>query len=122
MSDRRATSGPSTLQPTVRHATQYEAFSLAVVEALASGLGVLTTDVPGAADAVEHGVNGLLLEDPLDDKSLSEQLKVALDPTVRAAWGTAAGPSVAEYSWERLMPQFERVLLAADVSARWQAI
>jgi UDP-glucose:(heptosyl)LPS alpha-1,3-glucosyltransferase len=93
--------------------TQYEAFSLAVVEALASGLGVLTTDVPGAADAVEHGVNGLLLQDPLDDKSLSEHLEVALDPAVRSAWSRAAGPSVAPYSWERLMPQFERVLLEA---------
>ena len=92
--------------------TQYEAFSLAIIEALASGLGVLTTDVPGAADAVEHGVNGLLLSDPLDEEGLSAQLAKALDPAVRLGWSEAASPSVARYSWDRLLPDFEKVLMA----------
>jgi len=95
--------------------TQYEAFSLAIIEALASGLGVLTTDVPGAADAVEHGVNGLLLSDPLDDKGLSAQLDKALDPAVRAGWSEAASPSVARYTWDQLLPNFEEVLMTVEV-------
>src|SRR5262249_42207883 len=43
--------------------TQYEAFSLTVVEALASGLPVVTTTVPGAGDLVRHDENGLLQND-----------------------------------------------------------
>ena len=46
----------------------------------------------------------------MDDNSLSEELKLALDPAVRSSWSEAAAPSVAAYSWEQLMPQFERVL------------
>ena len=31
---------------------------------LASGLPVITTKVPGAHDAIQPGINGMLIEDP----------------------------------------------------------
>ena len=43
--------------------TQYEAFCLAILEALGSGLPVVTTRVPGAQDAVLPNVNGALVSD-----------------------------------------------------------
>ena len=42
--------------------TQYEAFCLAILEALGSGLPVVTTQVPGAHDAIQPGVNGFLIK------------------------------------------------------------
>jgi UDP-glucose:(heptosyl)LPS alpha-1,3-glucosyltransferase len=90
--------------------TQYEAFSLAVIEALASGLPVVVSDVPGAADAVTDGHNGYLLSDPVDDAGLAVLLGRLADGPTRAALAAAAAPSVAPYRWDTLMARFEGVL------------
>ncbi len=55
--------------------TQYEAFSLAIIEALGSGLPVITTKVPGKGDAIRPDVNGLLLNDPKSSEELAELLR-----------------------------------------------
>lgn len=98
--------------------TEYEAFSLAVIEALGSGLPVLTTDVPGAGDAVVDGVNGALQRDPHDPAELARLLRRGLDPEVRAAWSAAAPGTVTEYRWDRLMARFEAVLTAVHQAGR----
>lgn len=92
--------------------TQYEAFSLAVVESLASGLPVITTTVPGAGDTIRPGVNGLLQSDPLDVDELAELLRAGLEPEARAAWSASAPASVAQYGWSSVMQQVEKVVLS----------
>lgn len=92
--------------------TQYEAFSLAVVEALASGLPVITTTVPGAGDTIRPGLNGLLQNDALDADELAELLRGALDPARRAAWSESAPASVAGYGWSSVMQRVEKVVLS----------
>lgn len=54
--------------------TLCDGFGMVVTEAFAQGLPVITTDRAGAADLVEHGVNGLIV--PAGD---SDALKDALD-------------------------------------------
>ncbi|MGI8678586.1 MAG: glycosyltransferase [Jatrophihabitans sp.] len=44
--------------------TKFEVFCLAVVEAPACELPVITTAVPGAGDLIEHGINGLVQHEP----------------------------------------------------------
>ena len=90
--------------------TQYEAFCLAIIEALASGLPVITANVPGASDAIRPGVNGLLLDDPLDAPALSALLAQVTDPGTRQAWSDAAPGTVAHLSWDALMHQFEQAI------------
>jgi len=97
--------------------TQYEAFCLAVIEALASGLPVITTNVPGAADAVQPGINGLLLDDPLGASALSALMAEATDPVRRGTWSQAAPGTVAHLTWEALMGQFEQVLETRNTAA-----
>ena len=46
--------------------TQYEAFCLSILEALGSGLPVVTSNVPGAVDAVRPGVNGAVVGRPAE--------------------------------------------------------
>lgn len=97
--------------------TQYEAFCLAIIEALGSGLPVVTTDVPGAGDAIMHGVNGLLQQDPLDARELAGLLERLLDDRRRAEWSRGAAASATAYQWPSLLAKAERVLLdAADRS------
>ena len=77
--------------------TQYEPFGLVIVEALATGLPVITTRLAGAASAVLPGVNGLLQTDPYDVHELAGLLREALDDRVRTRWAAAAPASVERF-------------------------
>ncbi len=54
-----------------------DCFGIATIEAMASGLPVIVSNVGGAADIVEHGTNGLLIGP--DGESLVAALRWALD-------------------------------------------
>ena len=94
--------------------TRYEAACLAIVEALASGLPVVTTDVPGAGDLIAPRENGLLQRDPLDPAELAGLLRVALDDEQRAAWSDAAPESVAHLAWPLVLDRAEGLLTAVS--------
>lgn len=91
--------------------TKYEAFCLAVVETMASGLPPIVSDVPGASDLVEHDVNGLVQRDPNDAGELAALLQRALVPEVRARWAGACADAVQELTWERLFTKAESALV-----------
>lgn len=93
--------------------TQYEAFGSVIVEALASGVPVITTTRAGAAVAVEPGANGLLQDDPDDAAELAALLARALDAGERARWSQAAPGSVRGYEWSSVMARMERVIAGA---------
>lgn len=90
--------------------TRYEAACLAIVEALASGLPVVTTTAPGAGDLVTPGVNGLLQHDPLDPVELAGLLQLGLEDGLRSALARAAAPSVAHLAWPLVLERAEGML------------
>ena len=94
--------------------TQYEAFCLAIVEALGSGLPVVTSRVPGAGDVVRHGESGLLLDDPTDVTELAAVLNEVLDDERRSNLAAGAAPSVAHLTWSALFDTAEAALLQPD--------
>ena len=51
-----------------------EGLSRSILEAMATGLPVITTDVPGCRDLVENGVNGMLVP-PRDWQALAEAMR-----------------------------------------------
>ncbi len=59
--------------------TQYEAWGLVIVEAMACGLPVLTSRLAGAAIAVDEGATGELLDNPRDEREIAEKLARLLD-------------------------------------------
>jgi len=81
-----------------------------VVEALASGLPVITTARAGAAAAVLPGRNGLLQHDPDDVEELASLLREGLDGATRDSWRRAAPDSVLEYDWSSIMVRMERAI------------
>ena len=91
--------------------TQYEAYCLAILEALGSGLPVVTTRVPGAQDAIQVGVNGALIDDPRSGDQLAAALEPLLEEGPRAALSAAAPGTARQYQWPVVLKRYEQLLL-----------
>jgi UDP-glucose:(heptosyl)LPS alpha-1,3-glucosyltransferase len=72
------------------HPAIYEPFSNACLEAMACGLPVVSSRINGAAEILEPGRNGSVVEDPADATALAAAIEPFLNPTVRAEAGAAA--------------------------------
>jgi UDP-glucose:(heptosyl)LPS alpha-1,3-glucosyltransferase len=92
--------------------TQYEAFCLAILEALGSGLPVITSRVPGAMNAIQPGVNGAIIDDPKDGEELACTLEPFLARPYRDEISSAAPNSVADYRWPSVLARYEALLKA----------
>jgi glycosyltransferase involved in cell wall biosynthesis len=91
-----------------------EALPNAVLEAMATGLPIVTTAVGGMLELIEHGRTGLLA-DAGDAGSLAEQIsRVMTDPALAGRLGRAARDDVrSRFSFERMIAGFEQVYLDA---------
>jgi UDP-glucose:(heptosyl)LPS alpha-1,3-glucosyltransferase len=89
--------------------TQYEAWGLVIVEAMACGLPVVTSALAGAAVAVEPGKTGILLENPDDEVEVARGLAHFLDQDRIDAEAISA--SVEKFAWNRVLLDYERVLM-----------
>ncbi|MGA2373662.1 MAG: glycosyltransferase, partial [Candidatus Korobacteraceae bacterium] len=87
-----------------------EGFSNAIIEAMASSLPVVATDVGGNAEAVNDGVTGFVVP-PEDPGALSAAiLRLLSDPLQAKAMGTAGRNLVAEkFTTEAMMNQIAGV-------------
>lgn len=88
--------------------TIYEAWGLVIVEALASGLPVLTSRSAGAAEAIIEGGSGFLLDRPHDNAEIATKLRMLLDGRHMGAVDIAQ--SVSRYHWHRVLSEYEMVL------------
>jgi len=83
--------------------TIYEPFGLVIVEAMASGLPVITSRVAGAADLIIDRVNGLLLRAPSDVNGLAARIELLLsDAGLRKAMGERARETAEKFSWDQV--------------------
>jgi len=83
-----------------------EGFSTALLEAMASGLPVVATRVPGIVDQVEDGREGLLVpaKNPND---LGDALrKIACDPELASRLSVLAGRRSMEFHWESVAKKY----------------
>lgn len=82
----------------------YDPFPNAVLEAMASGLPVVTSANCGSAELIEEGVNGFV-RDALDIAGLAAALD-RLDPSAAQRMGEAARAAVAALTPERMAGEF----------------
>jgi UDP-glucose:(heptosyl)LPS alpha-1,3-glucosyltransferase len=90
--------------------TPYDAFAMVVSEAMACGLPVIVSREAGAAELIQHGLNGLLLDDVTSAPELSRCMKsLSLDRRRAVELGCAARKSVEAMSWDSVAQQTMRV-------------
>ncbi len=103
--------------------TMYEPFGNVHLEALASGVPVVTTRLGGGAELVEEGVSGCVVDAPEDVDGIARGVELLLAPAGREAKRAAARAVGERYSFERHIRDatavYERVLAQkAAVGAR----
>lgn len=93
--------------------TMNEGFSNALIEEMAAGMPVIATDVGGNAEAVEHGVSGLIVP-PKNAGAIAEALlKLYEQPELRRAMGKAARTRVEKFfTLDKMINQMERFYLS----------
>ena len=80
--------------------TFYEAFGMVITEAMASGLPVVTSKSAGAAEMIDPGISGFVIDKPGDAQELCHTLMPLLqDQALRGAVGEKARIAAANHRW-----------------------
>jgi glycosyltransferase involved in cell wall biosynthesis len=97
-----------------------EAFPNALIEAMATGMPVVATDVGGIPEVVRPGINGQLVR-PDDEHVLADAVLALMDdPAAAAALGQAARADVERhYTIDRMVERFEQLYLAEIETHVW---
>ena len=77
-----------------------EAFGLAALEAMAVGLPVIASDVPGPRTFITHGHDALLVPAGDDEALVAALLSLYHDPDGRRRLGVQARLRAAEFTWD----------------------
>lgn len=86
-----------------------EAFSVTLVEAMASGRPIIGTTIGGTPQVIEEGKNGLLVA-PKDPKALAHAiLRILSDKTFAQAMGDYGARKSKEFSWEIQTEKYKKL-------------
>ena len=79
----------------------YEPFGNANLEALASGLPIITSRNCGAAEIITPKKEGIILAEPSDSKAIAEAIDYLMDSKVRQKMGHSARLLAEKFTQER---------------------
>ena len=95
-----------------------EGFSSALVEAMASGLPVVATDVPGIRGVVKSDEDALLVPAKSADLLAAAMCRLMQDRALCSAIASAARSAAARYSWPAVIEAYEGLYLALAGKSR----
>jgi len=81
--------------------TIYEPFGNVHLEALASGLPVITTKLSGASEIISHGINGFVVDTPENIDKISEYICLLMNEQVRTKISEEARKLAEKFSFEK---------------------
>jgi len=99
-----------------------EGFGLVLIEAMAAGVAVVATDVPGIRDVIRHNQTGLLVP-PSDPPRLAAAIgQLVEDRALRERLIAAASADVRQrLTWATVMPQYFRLLFGGNAECKMQS-
>lgn len=93
----------------VSPATGSESFGIVLVEAMAAGLPVVASDIPGYRDVARDGVEGLLVT-PTNPEALAAGVRRLLDdPDLAASLGARGAERARAFAWESIVDRLEEI-------------
>jgi glycosyltransferase involved in cell wall biosynthesis len=95
-----------------------EGMPLTLLEAMATGMPVVTTNTCGMADVVENHVNGLLVPATNAEQLAAGIERLCQSADLRKRLGLAGQETMRRYTWERVTEQLEEVFVLAARTSR----
>jgi UDP-glucose:(heptosyl)LPS alpha-1,3-glucosyltransferase len=92
----------------------FDTFGMVVLEAMAAGLPVIVSSNVGAKDLVEEGVNGFILEAPVDVDAGANRIALLSKAELRETMGIAASEVASRHDWEILAERIQRMYQVAN--------
>jgi UDP-glucose:(heptosyl)LPS alpha-1,3-glucosyltransferase len=92
------------------HPAIYEPFANVCMEAMASGLPVVTSRINGVSEVIEQGRNGAIVEKPEDIEALAAAIRPFLDEKTRRAAGTFGRKTAEAHAFGPHMTETLRVI------------
>jgi UDP-glucose:(heptosyl)LPS alpha-1,3-glucosyltransferase len=94
--------------------TEYEPFGLVITEAMSCGLPVITSKAAGAAEIIDDGKDGMILENPHNVDEVIEKTKYLIDNNLIKEFGQKARKKATQYTWDtvakKTLEVYRRVL------------
>jgi UDP-glucose:(heptosyl)LPS alpha-1,3-glucosyltransferase len=85
--------------------SEFDAFPLATLEAMAAGLPVIISGHVGTKDIIENGAHGFVLEDHPSALSFSKSLSLLMDKEKRLEMGRRAVKTARQHTWAKTADQ-----------------
>jgi glycosyltransferase involved in cell wall biosynthesis len=92
--------------------SQTETFGNVTLEAMASGLPVVSYDLAAAHELIEHGRNGLLADPANEGEFIEQAVRAANNSALRRSLAGHARETALQQAWPTLITRLEKLFLA----------
>ena len=86
-----------------------ETFGMVLIEAMAAGLPIITTNSPGCRDVVTHGYNGLLVEPANATELANSIMEMIKSSQLKESLIRNSQNSIIKYDWGNITREYERL-------------
>ena len=89
--------------------TFFDPFANVTLEAMASGIPVITTRKNGASEIIEDGKDGFVINSPLEIDAIAEKIRALLNSKMRNEMGNMAREKSKGFTWDRMAEETLKV-------------